>query len=56
MGLLILHARGAAINSRAAGTRVVNTRHGVRGQSASRVVPSPKTHAIRAAHRFVKTM
>ncbi|WP_155639379.1 hypothetical protein [Burkholderia diffusa] len=56
MGLLILHARGTAINSRAGGTRVANARHGARGHPASHVAPSAKTHAIRPLHRFVKTM
>ncbi|WP_322024594.1 hypothetical protein [Burkholderia sp. BCC1977] len=56
MGLLILHARGAAINSRAGDARVVNARHGVRDTVASRVAPSVQTHAIRPRHRFVNAM
>ncbi|WP_175907017.1 MULTISPECIES: hypothetical protein [unclassified Burkholderia] len=56
MGLLILHARGAAINSRTGDARVVNARHGERRWPASRVAPSTKTHAIRPPHRFVNAM
>ncbi|WP_159086524.1 hypothetical protein [Burkholderia sp. LA-2-3-30-S1-D2] len=56
IGLLILHARGAAINSRAGDARVVNARHGERGHPAFRVAPSTKTHAIRPPHRFVNAV
>jgi len=56
MGLLILHVRGAAINSRAACARVANTRHGMRGNRTSRTAPSAKTHGIRRPRRFVNTV
>ncbi|WP_321921141.1 hypothetical protein [Burkholderia sp. BCC1998] len=56
MGLPILHARGAAINSRARDARVVNARHGMRGRPTARVAPPAKTHAVRPADRFVNAV
>jgi len=56
MGWLILHVREAASNSRAGDARVVNARHGRRGNRTSRTAPSSKTPGIRRPRRFVNTV